>query len=80
MNNMPTKPVGKSEGFVINFNKKKGRVTFFVRHKSISGGRPVPVTPEYLSAYLVNAAQCIKNPARHKAAFVKRCDESYSST
>lgn len=73
---MPTKPVSKSEGFVINFNKKGGRVTFFVRHKAISRGRPVPVGPEYLSAYLVDAAQYIKNPARHKATFVKRWNES----
>jgi hypothetical protein len=54
-NIMPTKPVSKSEGFVINFNKKGGRVTFFVRHKETEPeSSPASSHPTRLNSTLTN--------------------------
>lgn len=52
---MPTKPIKESEGFIVNWNKKRKRkndITFFVRYKD--GVEPTPKKPVDLARFLID--------------------------
>ena len=52
------KKIKESEGFIVNWGKKKSKTVFFVRYKDLVP--PTPVQPIDLSRFLINKIKEIK--------------------
>ena len=50
------KKVGESQRFVVGWGRKNGRIVFFIKHKELRGGRPIPCNPEDLQRKMVTLA------------------------
>jgi len=59
---MPKKAIKDSEGFIVNFKKKRGKPMFFVRYKDILPS--TPVDPKDLSKFLLNKIKEISKKSR----------------
>ncbi len=53
-----SKKIKESEGFIVNWGKKKSRMVFFVRYKD--SVPPTPVEPIDLPRFLINKIKVIK--------------------
>lgn len=53
-----SKKIKESEGFIVNWGKKKSRMVFFVRYKDLVP--PTPVDPIDLPRFLIDNIKKIK--------------------
>ena len=67
------KSIGEVEGFIVYFNRKRGKVTFFVRHKHLKGSDrdPIAINPEEIAHFLYDAVRYIRDPKGYKKKFVR---------
>ena len=58
------KKIKESEAFIVNWGKKKSRIVFFVRYKSLIP--PTPVAPIDLPRFLIDKIKKIKKKKKNK--------------
>jgi hypothetical protein len=71
------KKIGESKRFIVGWGRDKGgRICFFVSHKDINPQNdPVPINPEDLSSYMMDAVKYLRNPKRNRERFVRRWEK-----